>query len=133
MAPTKGWDHTYAQDTACTCGHPYDRHFDSYEANAPVGCKYADRCGCAGFTAADGSKPRLVIVPGEALEWLQQYDAFELGRALGGAPGHQRYEWTARVTQYDPWMIGWCDAAPTLESAVEQAILDLHFQRQGHT
>lgn len=30
----------------CACGHVYARHFDSYENNAPVGCKY---CPCTTF------------------------------------------------------------------------------------
>jgi hypothetical protein len=32
----------YGDDRICKCGHPYYRHFDSYEKNAPVGCKYCD-------------------------------------------------------------------------------------------
>lgn len=27
-------------DTLCICGHPYHRHFDSYDDMKPVGCKY---------------------------------------------------------------------------------------------
>ena len=30
----------YGADRLCTCGHPYYRHFDSYDDQAPVGCKY---------------------------------------------------------------------------------------------
>ena len=26
----------------CDCGHEYDRHFDSWEDNEPVGCKYCE-------------------------------------------------------------------------------------------
>lgn len=36
----------YGDDRICVCGHPYYRHFDSYEDNEPVGCKY---CGCYTF------------------------------------------------------------------------------------
>lgn len=32
----------YDSNAPCQCGHPYYRHFDSYEDNAPVGCKYCD-------------------------------------------------------------------------------------------
>ena len=35
----------YGDDRECICGHPYYRHFDSYDNNEPVGCKY-----CACFT-----------------------------------------------------------------------------------
>lgn len=36
----------YGDDRICICGHPYHRHFDSFENNAPVGCKY---CHCFTF------------------------------------------------------------------------------------
>jgi len=32
----------YPSDKECQCGHPYHRHFDSWENDAPVGCKYCD-------------------------------------------------------------------------------------------
>ena len=36
----------YGDDRVCVCGHPYHRHFDGYEDNAAVGCKY---CRCCDF------------------------------------------------------------------------------------
>ena len=36
----------YGDDRICECGHPYHRHFDGYEDNAAVGCKY---CRCYNF------------------------------------------------------------------------------------
>jgi hypothetical protein len=36
----------YGDERVCECGHPYHRHFDGYEDNAPVGCKY---CNCWDF------------------------------------------------------------------------------------
>lgn len=36
----------YGDDRECKCGHPYYRHFDSYENNYPCGCKY---CSCFEF------------------------------------------------------------------------------------
>lgn len=36
----------YGDDRLCKCGHPYYRHFDSYDENRPVGCKY---CQCHTF------------------------------------------------------------------------------------
>jgi hypothetical protein len=32
----------YGDNRICLCGHPYYRHFDSYEDMADVGCKYCD-------------------------------------------------------------------------------------------
>ena len=36
----------YGDDRICICGHPYYRHFDSYDDMYPCGCKY---CGCDKF------------------------------------------------------------------------------------
>jgi len=36
----------YGDNRICKCGHPYHRHFDSWEDNEPCGCKY---CGCQEF------------------------------------------------------------------------------------
>ena len=41
-AETK-WDENADQDLECAgCGHPYHRHFDSYDDMRAVGCKYCD-------------------------------------------------------------------------------------------
>lgn len=42
----KEWNPQYDQDRECECGHPYYRHFDTYEEMAPIGCKY---CPCFFF------------------------------------------------------------------------------------
>ena len=36
----------YGDDRICMCGHPYHRHFDSYENMEACGCKY---CFCRTF------------------------------------------------------------------------------------
>lgn len=46
---SRKYNPAYGDDRLCICGHPYYRHFDSYEDNAPVGCKY---CSCYTFTEA---------------------------------------------------------------------------------
>jgi len=40
------WNPKYPQDKECKCGHPYHRHFDSYEDMRNIGCKY---CSCFFF------------------------------------------------------------------------------------
>lgn len=46
------YDENFGNDRLCTCGHPYYRHFDTYDDMRPVGCKY---CYCEhGFTLAPG-------------------------------------------------------------------------------
>ena len=37
---------SYGDEKLCSCGHPYYRHFDTYNDMEPVGCKY---CGCLKF------------------------------------------------------------------------------------
>ena len=37
------WDKDRDQDELCVCGHPYHRHFDSWDDNYPIGCKYCYR------------------------------------------------------------------------------------------
>lgn len=49
LSQEKQFNPKYDNDATCQCGHPYYRHFDSYENNDPVGCKY---CGCYDFTLA---------------------------------------------------------------------------------
>jgi hypothetical protein len=34
----------YGDNRICKCGHPYGRHFDSYQLMRSVGCKYCDCC-----------------------------------------------------------------------------------------
>lgn len=43
------WNSEYDQDAICECGHPYYRHFDTYEDMSDVGCKY---CECHTFILA---------------------------------------------------------------------------------
>lgn len=42
----KKYNPNFGDNRECTCGHPYHRHFDSYENMQAVGCKY---CGCYHF------------------------------------------------------------------------------------
>jgi len=43
----RAYNPKYGDDKMCRCGHPYYRHFDSYEEMSDVGCKY---CQCQTFT-----------------------------------------------------------------------------------
>lgn len=40
------WNPDFPQEALCECGHPYYRHFDTYDDMDPCGCKYAWYCGC---------------------------------------------------------------------------------------
>ena len=53
------YDPSFGDERRCKCGHPYYRHFDTYEDMSPVGCKYCHGGGddysegsCAGFEEA---------------------------------------------------------------------------------
>lgn len=50
LSQERQWNPKYDNDAVCECGHAYYRHFDSYENNDPVGCKY---CNCHSFTLHD--------------------------------------------------------------------------------
>jgi len=39
------YDPNFGDEMMCQCGHPYYRHFDTYDDMSPVGCKY-----CSPFT-----------------------------------------------------------------------------------
>lgn len=38
----RSYNPNYGDQRTCECGHPYYRHFDSYEEMNPIGCKYCD-------------------------------------------------------------------------------------------
>lgn len=42
----KIYNPNYGDNRVCICGHPYYRHFDTYENMYPCGCKY---CSCDNF------------------------------------------------------------------------------------
>lgn len=44
------WNPEYNETRICVCGHPYHRHFDTYDRMAPIGCKY---CSCLIFQPRD--------------------------------------------------------------------------------
>lgn len=46
------YDPNFGDDKLCQCGHRYERHFDGFEDNAAVGCKY---CECREFVAKEAS------------------------------------------------------------------------------
>ncbi len=48
------YDATFGDDRICVCGHTYARHFDPYECDAPVGCKY---CPCERFVEKKPDPP----------------------------------------------------------------------------
>ena len=49
----------YGDDRVCQCGHPYHRHFDSYEDMYAIGCKY---CGCDDFKEEEKSEVDIRLV-----------------------------------------------------------------------
>ena len=62
----------YGNDRTCICGHSYHRHFDSYENNAPVGCKY---CQCGDFKEAP-PMPKVKNPNGKSeIELINEYHA----------------------------------------------------------
>lgn len=56
----KKFDPTIEYEAPCVCGHPYYRHFDTYDNMAAVGCKY---CGCFEFTHTASSPAPTASTP----------------------------------------------------------------------
>ena len=85
----------YGDDRECICGHPYYRHFDTYEDMYNCGCKY---CGCGNFQEkVEGDKIFLLRV--------NDYDVWEEDP---GKPGCYRSMSTRsfgenRQDAYDHW------------------------------
>ena len=51
---TRRYNPRYGDVRLCTCGHPYHRHFDSFEEMEDAGCKY---CQCQDFVEACAGAP----------------------------------------------------------------------------
>ncbi|MBS1722771.1 MAG: HNH endonuclease [Armatimonadetes bacterium] len=47
--PERVYNPHYGDERLCDCGHPYYRHFDTYDSMSAIGCKY---CACQDFQAA---------------------------------------------------------------------------------
>ncbi len=52
-SPSTNYDETFGDEKLCNCGHPYRRHFDSYDDNCHVGCKY---CECFDWEPLDPTR-----------------------------------------------------------------------------
>ena len=79
----------YGDHRICECGHNYDRHFDSYDDMAAVGCKY---CDCFEFIEnPEGAKTRK-----EA-----ESAGYEDGKS--GAVKNTEYLSTKWQADYDRW------------------------------
>lgn len=89
------WVKARDQDEECTCGHPYYRHFDTYEEMSPVGCKY---CPCPRFHyPEEGLHPD--VCPSD--EWGGQHCVnmnFEM--TIGGV-AHFPCKYCGRTFTYD--------------------------------
>jgi hypothetical protein len=59
IVTTRTYNPKYGDDRICVCGHPYYRHFDTYENMDPVGCKY---CGCPSFREKTTKEPMNVFL-----------------------------------------------------------------------
>jgi len=55
----KKYNPKYGDDRECVCGHSYHRHFDGYDDNAPVGCKY---CSCFEFVPKHELEINFIVI-----------------------------------------------------------------------
>lgn len=58
----KAYNPDYGDNRICKCGHPYHRHFDGYDNNRAVGCKY---CDCFEFELNDKYVNYIVTTQGQ--------------------------------------------------------------------
>jgi hypothetical protein len=49
------YDSSFGDNRVCECGHPYYRHFDTYDQMSPIGCKY---CRCYAFVEKDTDREK---------------------------------------------------------------------------
>lgn len=64
----------YGDNRICACGHPYYRHFDTYEQMAIAGCKY---CGCHTFEEGDPKEVKIVkIAQDHGMNYEQNENGF---------------------------------------------------------
>jgi len=54
----RAYNPKYGDGRICECGHPYYRHFDTYENMYPCGCKY---CPCFEFKEDDGTMKQFLF------------------------------------------------------------------------
>lgn len=97
------YDKNYGDNRLCVCGHPYYRHFDTYDDMSPVGCKY---CECFVFVSAETEEDKL-------LKELKELDAsFDYLCKTEGVKdaGHRWIEFTDKwnafkkmITTYSPY------------------------------
>lgn len=60
----------FGDNRVCVCGHPYYRHFDTYEEMYPVGCKY---CCSGGELIPNPDDPQPKIEDQDALQiWYER-------------------------------------------------------------
>lgn len=57
LETTSKYNTNYGDDIECKCGHPYYRHFDTYDDNNPCGCKY---CQCYHFESLSDTRDNII-------------------------------------------------------------------------
>ncbi len=73
----------YGDDRICECGHPYYRHFDTYDQMAAVGCKY---CQCRTFV--ERTKPvNQKDLADQYMKAVDQQNEYEMKKFANGEEG----------------------------------------------
>jgi len=57
LETTSKYNPNYGKDIECKCGHPYYRHFDTYDDNNSCGCKY---CPCYHFESLSENRDNII-------------------------------------------------------------------------
>jgi len=105
------YDPEYGDRKICECGHEYNRHFDSYEDMAPMGCKY---CFCYGFRLRQEEKSTMDGYA-EALKMDR-----EIEKITDYQPGNA--EWTGRSLDDIQELIKFVRTVGTTLNLLEQSL-----------
>lgn len=73
----------YGDDRICECGHPYYRHFDTYDHMAAVGCKY---CQCHTFTKRTQPVNQKDLAD-QYMKMVEQHNEYKMKRFANGEEG----------------------------------------------
>jgi len=107
------YDPKYGDDTLCQCGHPYYRHFDTYDHMRHVGCKY---CDCFGFHLLTQTKEK---------PKMDGYgEARKLDSQIGDVVGYQstNAEWTGRSLDELQELVKFVRTVGTTLNILEQSL-----------
>jgi hypothetical protein len=75
------YDKNFGDEKLCKCGHPYYRHFDTYDDMSPASCKY---CKCAKFEERFAELVRISDEANEIMKNKEKGEKYEIVKDIFG-------------------------------------------------